>query len=394
MQSSSFASTILHHAKDLTRAVDLARARNPEIGIIEMSDDMSAFKSCVSELLAVSPETSIAGAYRNDTFGPQVWEQAAQGAIFVDGLRAGASDFLRRPISTSDLRQLIERSGVQAPRGNSSAGTTLAFVSNKGGVGKSTLSVNVATRLAQHHPGETLLIDASLQMGVCATMLELKPTTTLLDTIREHQRLDSTLIRQLATPHECGLDLLAAPPDPVSATEVDDELLTRVLNLARRTYKYVVIDTFPMFDRIVMSTVDAADAVYVVLDNVVPSVLSITQFMKLLREIGCPTDKTRIIVNRMLRVPGYPTLEAISESIGQPVNYSLPFDKKVVTAANLGKPFALSRNRWSGVNKKLREIVREIESLKSSRSEVAFQDEESNNRLSDHEAEEQVESYE
>lgn len=393
MESSSFSSTVLHHAKDLTRAVDLARARNPAVGIVEMSEDMSAFKASVGELLAVSPETTIAGAYRNDTFGPQVWEQAAQGAIFVEGLRAGAADFLRRPISTYDLSQLIDRSGSQAPKKHSQSGTTLAFVSNKGGMGKSTLAVNVATRLAQHHPGETLLIDASLQMGVCATMLELKPTTTLLDTIREHQRLDSTLIRQLATPHECGLDLLAAPPDPISATEVDDELLTRVLNLARRTYRYVVIDTFPMFDRIVMSTVDASDAVYVVLDNVVPSVLSIAQFMKLLQEIGCPTEKTRMIVNRFLRVPGYPSLQDISDSIGQPVDYSLPFDKKVITAANLGKPFALSRNSWSGVSKTLRKIVREVESLNSLQVEASRKSEEFETP-DENTSEDQVNSYE
>ncbi|TWT58860.1 Chromosome partitioning protein ParA [Thalassoglobus neptunius] len=337
------------------------RARWPAVAIVEMSDDMEAFKSMVRELLAVSPETAIAGAYRPNTFAPQKWEQAAQGAIFVEGLRVGVRDFLRRPVSTADLRQLLDRSVTPPSRAAKTSGVTISFISNKGGVGKSTLAVNVATRLAQHHPGEVLLIDASLQMGVCATMLELKPTTTLLDTIRERHRLDSTLIRQLATPHACGLDLLAAPPDALSATEIDDELLTRVLNLARRTYEYVIVDTFPMFDRIVMSVTDAADLSYIVLDNVVPTVLSIVQLMSLLDDVGYPTERRRVAVNRFLRVPGNPSLDDIRHTLQHSVDHVLPFDKRAITAANLGRPFALSRSRWSGVEKGLKGIVREIE---------------------------------
>lgn len=363
LESLSHSIVIPHFAHDLTRAVDIMRARWPSVAIIDMPEDMEAFKSTVRELLAVSPETVIAGAYRPDTFAPQIWEQAAQGAIFVEGLRVGARDFLRRPVSTADLRQLLDRSSTKPTQTVKASGVTIACISNKGGVGKSTLAINVATRLAQQHPGEVLLIDASLQMGVCATMLELKPTTTLLDTIRERHRLDSTLIRQLATPHFSGLDLLAAPPDALSATEIDDELLTRVLNLARRTYEYVVVDTFPMFDRIVMSVIDAADLAYVVLDNVVPTVLGLMQLMELLDEVGFPAERRRIVVNRFLRVTGNPTLDDIRRTLRHPVDHMLPFDKRAVTAANLGRPFALSRRRWSGLEKGLREIVSEIEQL-------------------------------
>lgn len=335
------------------------------LAIIDIDGDIESFKVTLREIQAVSPETVIAGAYRSDAFSAEVWQQAAQGAVFVEALRVGAKDFLRRPISSPDLHQLIERAAAPAQAAAAEAGITVAFLSNKGGVGKSTLAVNTATRLAQRHPGEVLLIDASLQMGVCAPMLDLHPQTSLLDTIRQRQRLDVTLIRQLATPHPCGLDLLAAPPDAVSATEIDDELLTRVLNLARRSYRYVVVDTFPLFDRVVMAILDAADLGYIVLDNVVPTVLSIVQLIQLLDGLGYPVEKRRIAVNRMLHVAGNPSRSDIETTLKVSVDHVLPFDTRALTAANLGQPFALHPGWWSGLEKGLKGIVSEIEELRA-----------------------------
>ena len=110
-------------------------------------------------------------------------------------------------------------------------------------------------------------------MGGCAAMLDLSPTLTLTDAAGERDRLDDLLIRQLATPHCSGLHLLAAPADAVEGAEVDDDLISRVLTLSRRAYDYVVVDTFPIFDSVVMSVVDSSDLAYIVLENVVPTLL-------------------------------------------------------------------------------------------------------------------------
>ena len=95
-------------------------------------------------------------------------------------------------------------------------------------MGKSTTAVNAAVGLAVRHPERVLLIDASLQMGVCASLLDLTPATSLTDVVREKDRLDETLIRQLAVPHKSGLHLLAAPADAVEAGDIDDEVMSRI----------------------------------------------------------------------------------------------------------------------------------------------------------------------
>ena len=113
-------------------------------------------------------------------------------------------------------------------------------------------------------------------------MLDLEPTLTLTDAARERDRLDEMLIRQLATVHESGLHLLAAPSNALEGSEVNDDLISRVLTLSRRAYDYVIVDTFPLFDAVVMSVVDASDVAYIVLENVVPTLLGATKLLSLL----------------------------------------------------------------------------------------------------------------
>src|SRR5262249_20610635 len=141
---------------------------------------------------------------------------------------------------------------------------------------------NVACGLAQRHPEQVLLIDASIQMGVAAALLDLKPATTLTDAIRERDRLDETLLRQVAVPHSSGLHLLAAPADAVEAAEIDDEAMSRILTLARRAYDFVFVDTFPMLDQVMMAVLDVSDRAYIVLESVVPTVLGIVRLLRLL----------------------------------------------------------------------------------------------------------------
>lgn len=355
---------VVHVAANLLRGVETARARQPRIALLDVTEDFDALRSLTRELSAVAPETVLVGVYRLDSLSSQVWDRTAQGGVFVEGLRLGLRDFLRRPISATDLEQLFGRV-LSTPRTTPArVGTTIAFISNKGGVGKSTLAVNVACRLAQKHPERVLLLDCSLQMGVCASMLDLQPKTTLLDAARERTRLDETLLRKLTTPHSSGLELLAAPPDAISASELEDETISRVLALARRVYDYVLVDTFPLFDRTVISLLDVCDLSYLVLENVVPTVLSAVKLVELMNGLGYSQERRRVVVNRYSRTAGNPSLADVGRSVGETVDHVLPFDRRAMTAANIGQPFALRRLRFSGLERGLSGIVAEIEGLK------------------------------
>jgi pilus assembly protein CpaE len=350
------AQTVIHYVDDYRRGIEAARSRHPALVLVEMTSDVRALRRFAEEVAVASPGTAVAAMFAPDIFGPDVSESA----IIIEALRAGVQDFLRRPMSSTDLEQLIDRlvrRSLLAPR---RLGKTVFFLGNKGGVGKSTVAVNVACGLATRSPEKVLLIDASLQMGVCATMLDLEPGTTMTDAYHERDRLDETLLRQLATPHNCGLHLLAAPADAIEAAYIDDEMMARLLTLGRRTYDYVIVDSFPMLDRVMMAVLDLSDRAYLVLESVVPTLLGGAKLLKLLDDLGVPRERIRVVLNRYLNFAGNLKPADVARLLGRPVDHVVPYKKDVVIAANLGRPSILHSGRFFGFGRAITRIIDEI----------------------------------
>lgn len=350
---------VMRWASELVPAVELARDRQPQLCFVEMTDDLDQLRYNVHELKIAAPDTRVIGVFRPDVFPPDV----AESEILIRAIRLGISDFVRRPISRTDLVQLFEQIEEAPKPFTRKRGKVCAFISNKGGVGKSSMAVNTACGLAKKHRDNVLLIDASLQMGVCCSMLDLRPKTTLLDAAHEIQRLDETLLRRLTIPHSSGLDLLAAPRDAIEATEVDDDVMTRVLTLARRAYDYVIVDTFPLLDRVVMSILDLSDHSFVVTDNVVPTLLSVNALLELLRKLDVSDSQFSLIVNRYSKIAGNPSVEDVEARLQHPVLTTVPYHRHMIAGANTGHPHILNAGRFSRLSRQLRKVVDFVEQI-------------------------------
>lgn len=351
---------LLLHAAEDRQAIETARSRRPEIVCIEMGHGVAALKRVAEDLAAASPDSVVVAAYRREAFSSESEESEA----IIEALRARFADFLRRPISTEELQQLLDRVLAQQSAERRDLGKVISFVSNKGGAGKSTISVNAAVALARDHPDQVLLIDTSLQLGVAAMMVDIAPKTTIVDAIRESHRLDETLLRQLAVKTNFGLHLFAAPPDAVEASHVDDDGLTRILNLARRTYDYVIVDTYPMLDGVIMAALDFSDAVYVVFHATVPSVVGTAHFLDVLKRVGVGQARQRVVLNyNVPKVSGSLRVEDVEERLGREVDHVFPFQKKLITALNTGRPYGLRCGKRFGFGRALFGVVREIEDL-------------------------------
>ena len=133
--------------------------------------------------------------------------------------------------------------------------------------------------------------------------------------------------------------------------------------LARRSYDYVVIDTFPLFDRVVMAILDLSDIAYIVLENVVPTMQSIRGFFELLDDVEFPEEKQRLLLNRFARSGGNPSRTEVESYLDRAVDHLIPFDRKVLQAVNLGQPFVLNSGRFSRSSRVVRDIATEIEEL-------------------------------
>jgi pilus assembly protein CpaE len=142
-------------------------------------------------------------------------------------------------------------------------------------------------------------------------------------------------------------------------------VLSRVLCLARRAYDFVVVDTFPLFDRNVMAVLDHTDEVFVVLENVVPTVLGIQKFLKLLESLGVTAARQRLVLNRYARRYGGLLPQDAEEHLKRKLDYVIP-------AANLGRPFVLSGARFSPALREIQRLAEEIERRRSAPVAHAF----------------------
>ena len=357
--------TVAHFAEDVDQAMDAALNRHPQLICLQMDSDTRRLTSFAREMRASLPDAAVVAMYDPVAFGPE----QSESSVIIEVLRANVQDFLRRPLSSTELRQLLDRLFQTRASRRKAAGTVVSFTSNKGGVGKSTLSVNTACDLATRHPGEVLLIDASLQLGICSLMLDLIPPTTLTDAVREKERLDESLLRRLTQPHACGLHLLAAPKDAVEAAEVDDASFARVLNVARRVFDYVVVDTFPMLDSLVLSLLDVSDLVYTVLQGTVPNVVGCVKFLSVLDALNLPRERQRVVLNQNYKgFAGNLTPADIQKRLGRELDYVFPYQKGIFVSMNSGQPYILKSMRFFGFGREMSALVDEIETFREKHS--------------------------
>ena len=359
-----------HFADSQREALRLARAQQPDIVCLTPRGNASDFEALVTELRDTLPTAALVGVLDRRQFETG----DAETAFVVSATRAGVRDFLRRPLSSGELGTCLRRiheAGRRSDTTPGQAGRVSVFISNKGGVGKTTLAINVACELAQRSPGRVLLVDASLQLGLCATMLDLQPTVTMHDVVEQIDRLDKTLLRELTVAHESGLDVLAAPGSAVEAANVREEHLSRILAVARSAYEHVIVDTFPILDGIAIATFDRADEVWHVVSPTVPTVLGAERLNGLLENVGVERARQRIVVN--VSVPNHTgrlTPLDVANRLDRDVDIVVPFSRAAVAACNSGRPVVLAANRWSAFRRRIAELADLIDVREDSLTET------------------------
>lgn len=354
---------VLVHEPDLRRGVELVRTRRPELVVLELGTDLRRMERTLENLRSAAPDSILTVTYRPE-------EMAADGGsqeTVIRLMRSGVHDFLRRPVSSQELSSLLGRHLRTEEGERREDGQVVSFISSKGGVGKSTLSVNYAALAAQARPGRVLLVDASLQHGTCSQHLGVNPETDLVDALEQDERLDERLLRSLATEHVSGLRLLAAPSNAIEAAKIGDDALSRILSVARRAFDLVVVDTFPMLDSVTVAILDVSAQTVLVTNDLVPTVAGTSNFFRVIQSIGVEPDRVRVALNR-----NHPKSRAslrdedVADAFGRDLDAVLPYERRVVLAANTGEPPVLWLPRWSRYRRAVQRLGQLLETRQGS----------------------------
>jgi len=228
---------------------------------------------------------------------------ATQSQAIIAAMRAGAREFLERPTTTASLLEAFVRLAAtrRGPKGPGTNGKVFTFVNAKGGSGATTIAVNTALAL-QSQEGNVALVDLA-PLGHTALHLNVKPTFTIADAIRNSRRLDDDLLDGYMTRCKGDLHLLAGQPEAFSE-EISTEAIARIFDVLVGRYRYVVVDASSRLDRTLRTVCDLSQSVLLVGLLDVPSLWSVAKVRDYLID-GSACAHIGLVLNRFRKLPGF-----------------------------------------------------------------------------------------
>jgi pilus assembly protein CpaE len=296
---------------------------------------------------------------------------------------AGAREFLVKPFSSDELTASIRqvsarerdkqsRMAVTAMTAAGAAtngarsgepgepGLIVAIFSPKGGVGRTTVAVNLAVAAATELGKKVVIMDGSFQFGDVGVLLNLNPKSkSIADLIPELEAGELESIDTFLINHTAGIRVLLAPPSPETAEMITASGVKKVLERLRADHDLVVVDCTSYFNDTTLAILDASDVILTMLSLEITSIKNMRLFLEVAEQLGYEKGKVRLVLNRADSALGIRVAD-VEHSIGRKVDETVVSDgRSVVYALNRGVPFFLS-NREAQVSQDILRLARSV----------------------------------
>jgi pilus assembly protein CpaE len=346
---------------------------------VEITKDVRTGQEAIQEIRESKPEVAIVDINLADVNGLNLTEMIRRDlpmtqVIVVSedkyydtvlrAMRNGASDFVTHDATLDELSLAINRAGEIALQDKMKVhtfdykdfegpehpidsgpqnGKIITVFSPKGGTGVTTIAVNLAIAL-QDNDKTVAIVDSSMQFGDVAILLNEMGKFSVLDLMPRIYELDTKVIEDVMILHKSsGLRVLKAPVRPELAEQVTGSNLTKVLEMMREMFSYIIINTSNFISDPVLAALDAGDVVVLVCNQEVVGIKSARAFLDLWDGFGLNKDRILVAINRYSK-QNVISKEKLSESLKHPVAITIPFDEEtLLPAANLGIPFMMSK---------------------------------------------------
>jgi pilus assembly protein CpaE len=345
--------TVIGTAADGTEALALAEKLQPDVLLLD---------TAMPGLDGIAATEQL--AHRVPTIGVIMMSNQGEATDWRGAMLAGARDFLVKPIAGDELAnsirqvhtvQLRERerlalaaSQVASTNGHAPAetrpggrGRIVVLFSPKGGVGRTTLAVNLAAA-AVKSGHEVCLVDASFQFGDVGIMLDLNPKNgSIGDLLTESARGDPESVVTALAHHSSGLRVLLAPSSPEVGELIQPDDVRSMLEALRTGNDLVVVDTSNWFNDTTLAILDVADVILGVMTLEITNIKNMRLFLQLADSLSY-LEKLQLVLNRSDATLGIRVADA-EQSLGRRIDHTVVSDgRTVVYALNRGVPFSAS----------------------------------------------------
>jgi pilus assembly protein CpaE len=314
---------------------DVIRQSALDVAIISLDSDPAKAMQLIAQLSAQAPDLALlAASAKND------------GQAILQALRSGAREFLTAPVQMEEMLTALQRVGRTRPNGESTAGTNgvqresqvIAVVGSRGGVGCTSLAVNLGASLAQDRSRGVALVDLDLALGDADVALDLVADHTLADIALNIDRLDMTFLRRSLAKHATGLSLLPHPIQMEDAALIREEHLQRVISLLRASYTHLILDLSKSFSPTDVTALRMADVILLVAQLELSSLRNVVRMLLTLSNEEALAERIHVVLNRVGTESDI-SLRKAEETIGKPVFWQLPNDPKLLAESrNQGVP--------------------------------------------------------
>ncbi|HEV7604154.1 MAG TPA: response regulator [Candidatus Limnocylindrales bacterium] len=354
-------------------ALEMATRLNPDVVLMDINmPDMDGI-AATEQLAAAAPSAAVV-----------MMSVQGEADYLRRSMLAGAREFLVKPFSsdelTASIRQVSVRerekqsrmaiattaaAGSQPPASGRSGepgepGLVVAVFSPKGGVGRTTVAVNLAVAAAIELGKKVVIMDGSFQFGDVGVLLNLNPKSkSIADLIPELEAGELDSIDTFLINHTAGIRVLLAPPSPETAEMITAAGVKKVLERLRADHDLVVVDCTSYFNDTTLAILDAADVILTMLSLEITSVKNMRLFLEVSEQLGYEAGKVRLILNRADSALGIRVAD-VEHSIGRKVDETIVSDgRSVVYALNRGVPFFLS-NREAQVSQDILRLAKSV----------------------------------
>lgn len=311
---------------------DVVLQTRPDIALISLDADPAKGLALVAKIAQELPTCHVL-----------VVSSSQEGSLILQAMRNGAKEFLGFPLRMEDFLAALDR--IQQIRGGktgdaqvrSSRIITVAGVS--GGVGCTSLAINLACSLAKNERNSVALIDLDFALGDSDVWLDIIPDYTIQDVAENITRLDYSLLKRSLTKHECGAFLLPRPVQLDDQTRIAPEQLRRVIALLKATFTHLVIDVSKAYVAQDLTAMEMSDVILLVTQLDLPCLRNVVRLTHYFEQREGLSEKVKVVINRLGLEDSQISMNKALETIGREVFWQIPNEyATMVEARNNGVP--------------------------------------------------------
>ena len=317
--------------------------RMPEAGdltadvvLLDLARDPEPFLAFGSHIRRLRPSVRVIACSATSPPNPQ---------LLLDAMRSGVQDFLAKPVVAETLKEVLSRLNQEGqPLNGRPADKLIAVMGSKGGVGATTVAVNLGIQLSTHSRKRVVLLDFARPLGNVHLLLDLHPRFGIRDAVDNLDRLDSHFFGGLLDQHKTKLEILGGALQPEEWQNIPTAPLDRVVNVAQTGFDVVLADMGSHFSPDLSPVLRSARMILIVVEVNVPSLWALQRRLLALNGLGIDPERVRVIINRWHK-GDEDALKSIEKDMKRPPMACLPNDfRKANTAVNLGAPLMNSEN--------------------------------------------------